>query len=425
MIDPKLIRKDPEVVRKALTDRGSDGSQIDRYLHVDEKWRSLTSEVENIQKELNQVSERIGKAKKGGSDTKADEEMAKALKEKIASHQKNVSAVTGQLEACALDLPNIPHESIPRGKDASQNVERRTWGNPPKFSFAPKPHFETGPALGLLDFDAAAKIAGSRLVVYRGAGAALARALITFMMDVHTRENGYFEVYPPYLVNADAARGTGQLPKFEADLFKTGEFYLVPTAEVPVTNLHRDEILSPGKLPISYVAYTACFRSEAGSYGKDVRGLIRQHQFDKVELVKFVEPEKSYEALEKLTADAESVLQKLGFHYRVVELCTGDLGFAAAKTYDLEVWFPSENRFREISSCSNFEDFQARRAGIRFRRDAKSKPELVHTLNGSGVAVGRTFAAILENYQQADGSVTIPEVLRPYLHGLEKMEVSR
>lgn len=425
MIDPKLIRKDPEMVKQAMTDRGADQSLIGNYLKHDEEWRSLTTQAESLQQELNQVSEKIGRAKKSGSSTKEDEEIAKKFKAEIGSIQKKLEAVTGQLEASALEIPNIPHATVPRGKDTSHNVEVRRWGEPPKMNFTPKPHWETGAALGWLDFEAAAKISGSRFVVYRGVGAALARALTTFMLDAHIRENGYFEVYPPYLVNADAARGTGQLPKFEADLFKTGEFYLVPTAEVPVTNLHRDEILPPGKLPISYVAYTACFRSEAGSYGKDVRGLIRQHQFDKVELVKFVEPEKSYEALEKLTADAESILKKLGLHYRVVELCTGDLGFSAAKTYDLEVWFPSENRFREISSCSNFEDFQARRAGIRFRRDAKAKPEFVHTLNGSGVAVGRTFAAILENYQQPDGSVTIPEVLRSYLQGLDKITLSR
>ena len=415
MIDPKLIRQDPDRVRAALKDRGEDSRVFETFLQADEEWRRLQQKLEVLQAEKKKLS-------KGGPPTKEAVEKSKAIGKELTEIEQAAKAFQGKTDVAALLIPNIPHASVPRGADASQNNEVRKVGNPPALKGSPKPHWEIGTQLGILDFERAAKIAGSRFVVYRGAGAALARALVTFMMDVHVRENKYFEVYPPYLVNAESCLGTGQLPKFESDLFKVDPYYLVPTAEVPVTNLHRDEILSADQLPLSYVSYTACFRSEAGSYGKDVRGLIRQHQFDKVELVKFTTPEESYGALEKLTKDAETILQKLGLHYRVVELCTGDLGFAAAKTYDLEVWFPSENRFREISSCSNFEDFQARRAGIRFRRDAKSKPELVHTLNGSGVAVGRTFAAILENYQQPDGSVFVPELLRPYLNNITALK---
>jgi seryl-tRNA synthetase len=341
----------------------------------------------------------------------------KELAERGKVFEAEQKQVESRLNSIALNLPNLPDPSVPLGTTSSDNKEIRTWGTRANFDFKPLPHDEIGKKLGILDFEAAAKISGSRFVVYRGMGAALERALINFMLDLHVRENGYTEVLTPVLVKPSSMQGTGQLPKFEEELFKCrdDDLYLIPTAEVSVTNLHREEIFSPGALPKKYVAYTPCFRREAGSYGKDVKGIIRQHQFNKVELVKFCEPDKSYTELEALTKDAEKVLQKLGLPYRVVELCTGDLGFASAKTYDLEVWFPSENQFREISSCSNFESFQARRAAIRYRSQKDAKTEYVHTLNGSGLAVGRTLAAILENYQQKDGSVAIPEVLRPYL----------
>src|SRR5690606_13525945 len=342
----------------------------------------------------------------------------------IKALEDEVRDVDARLRDLLLSIPNIPHESVPYGESEADNVEVRRWGTPREFSFEPKPHWEIGAKLGILDFERAAKIAGSRFVVYKGLGARLERALINFMIDVHVNEHGYTEIWPPYLVNAASMIGTGQLPKFAEDMFKVDgdDYYLIPTAEVPVTNLHRDEILSADELPKYYVAYSACFRAEAGSHGRDTRGLIRQHQFDKVELVKFVRPETSYEELEKLVADAEDILRRLGLPYRVTMMCTADVGFAAAKKYDPEVWMPSYGRYVEISSCSNFEDFQARRANIRYRPAPKAKPEYVHTLIGSGLALCRTLAAILENYQNEDGSVTIPEALRPYMGGLERIE---
>ena len=368
----------------------------------------------------NQVSEeiaRLKKEKKGADDLLSQ---MKQVAERVKEINAGIAVVEADLKNILLNLPNVPHASVPVGGDASKNRETRKWGDLPKLSFKPKEHWEIGEALGILDFERAAKVAGARFTFYRGAGAALERALINWMLDLHAGERGYTELLPPFMVNADSLVGTGQLPKFESDLFKTtAGYYLVPTAEVPVTNMHRDEILNAAELPISYVAYTPCFRSEAGAAGKDTRGLIRQHQFNKVELVKFTKPEESYDQLEKLTNDAEEVLKRLGLAYRVVVLCTGDLGFASAKTYDIEVWFPAQGIYREISSCSNFEDFQARRANIRFRRGPKEKPEFVHTLNGSGLAIGRTVAAILENYQDEKG-VKIPEVLKPYL-GVERI----
>ncbi|MBU1027062.1 MAG: serine--tRNA ligase, partial [Candidatus Margulisbacteria bacterium] len=354
--------------------------------------------------------------------------------DKIIAEMKDVSAqikqfdekqrgIEEKLDQIAYEIPNLPHHSVPIGTDSRDNLEVRSWGEKKKLDFKSKAHDEIGKNLGILNFEQAAKISGARFVVYRDKGAALERALINFMLDVHTKEHGYTEVFPPVLVNSKSMLGTGQLPKFEEEMFRCrdDEFYLIPTAEVSVTNLHREEIVPTDKLPIKYVCYSPCFRREAGSYGKDVKGIIRQHQFNKVEMVKFTEPDKSYEELESLTKNAETILQKLGLPYRIVELCTGDLGFASAKTYDIEVWFPSENQYREISSCSNFESFQARRAGIRFRPSPKAKPDFLHTLNGSGLAVGRTFAAILENYQQKDGSVVVPDALQPYLNGLKKI----
>ncbi len=417
MLDPKLIRNNPEAVRKALKNRKADATLVDQFLQVDEEWRKLTQRIEELKAERNRVSEQIGVMKKNKENVDRLIAEMRGEGEKIKVLEDEVRGLEARLSSISLEIPNVPHLSVAVGVDARDNVIVRSWGEKPKFNFKPKAHDELGKALGILDFDRAAKISGSRFVIYKGLGAALERALISFMLDLHIKKHGYVEVMPPVLVNSQSLVGTGQLPKFEDDLFRCqGEdLYLIPTAEVPVTNLHRDEILSLDLFPVKYVAYTPCFRSEAGSYGKDVKGIIRQHQFNKVELVKFVEPEKSYEELESLTHDAETALQKLGLPYRVVELSTGDLGFAAAKTYDLEVWFPSENQYREISSCSNFEAFQARRANIRYRPTKEAKPEYLHTLNGSGLAVGRTFAAILENYQQADGTFAIPEVLKAYL----------
>ncbi len=384
-------------------------------MNLDEKRKALQKEFDDLRAEQNRASEEIAslkKEKKDASDIlKKMQEVAKRLKE-IKTEQQEVEE---KLSAFKLDQPNKRHSSVPAGKSSEENRVERVWGEKPKFGFEPKDHVAIGEGLGILDFERAAKVAGSRFAVLKGLGAKLERALINFMLDLHAKENGYTEVLPPFMVNAKALTGTGQLPKFEGDLFKTtAGYYLVPTAEVPLTNLYADEILAEENLPISLTAYTPCFRSEAGSYGKDVKGLIRQHQFNKVELVKFTHPEKSYEALEKLTSDAESVLQKLGLHYRVVTLCTGDIGFAAAKTYDIEVWLPGQNAYREISSCSNCEDFQAKRANIRFRAKG-GKPQFVHTLNGSGLAVGRTLIAILEQCQQKDGKIQIPEALNSYL----------
>ena len=382
----------------------------------------MTAEVEDLRHQLKKGSDEVARLKRAKQP--ADEAMAamKALGDTIKAREANLKTVEDRVSDLALRIPNLPHATVPIGRDAAQNAEVRRWGTPPAFSFTPKAHVDLGEALGLLDFERGAKIAGARFVVLTGLGAQLERALINYMLDLHTGRHGYQEVLPPVLVNRAAMTGTGQLPKFEEDLFALGDdaFFLIPTAEVPVTNLFREETLAGDRLPIRYTAYTPCFRREAGSYGKDTRGLIRLHQFNKVELVAFTRPEDSYEELERLTGHAEAVLQGLGLHYRVVALCTGDLGFSAAKTYDLEVWLPSQQAFREISSCSNFEAFQARRAGIRYRRP-DGKNEFVHTLNGSGLAVGRTMVAIFEQYQQADGSILIPPVLRPYLQGRERL----
>ncbi len=420
MLDPKLLRDDPGAVKCALDNRGMDPSLADKLISIDQKWRQLTFDVEQMKGQKNKLSADVARLKREKDDVTYLVAQVQEIDRDISKKEEQLKKLSSELNDISLCFPNIPHESVPVGKDSSQNVEMRKWGQIKKFNFQPKPHDELGEKLGIISAAQGAKIAGSRFTVYRGLGAKLEWGLVNFMRDVQTNENGYTEVIPPFLVSAECAVGTGQLPKFADDLYKcSDDLYLAPTAEVPVTNIHREEILPGDKLPIKYVAYTPCFRREAGSYGKDVKGLIRQHQFNKVEIVKFVEPSKSYEELESLTADAEKILQKLGLPYRVVVLCTGDLGFSAAKTYDIEVWFPSENRYREISSCSNFEDFQARRANIKFRRDAKSKPEYVHTLNGSGLAVGRTFAAILENYQEPDGSIKVPDVLISYLGGVK------
>jgi len=423
MLDIKLVREQSEKVIDALRKRGEGTEAVERLLSIEAERRNLIRVVEDDRQMRNRLSQEIGKLKKEGKDASEVMEEAKAVSERITERETGLKELEESAKKELLLIPNIPHDSVPVGKDETENVEVKRWGNIPEFPFEPKNHWDIGEALGILDFERAGKIAGARFVLLKGMGALLERALINFMLDLHTREHGYIEVFPPLLVNRDSMTGTGQLPKFEDDLFKVeGEkgFLLIPTAEVPVTNIHRDEILSEDDLPIYYTAYTPCFRREAGSYGKDTRGLIRQHQFNKVELVKFVKPEDSYEELESLTRDAEEVLRRLGLPYRVVALCTGDLGFASAKTYDIEVWFPAQGRYREISSCSNFEDFQARRAGIRFKRTGKKGTEFVHTLNGSGLAVGRTVAAILENFQQEDGSVIIPEVLRSYM-GIDRI----
>lgn len=420
MLDPKLIRQNPDTIRNGLKNRGVDPMLTHEFIAVDEEWRKITARIEELKAKCNNLSGKVAELKREKKDPAAVLSEVKGLSDSVKALQGEQQALEAKLSGIALQIPNLPHNSVPVGRDASSNKEIRSWGEKRGFDFKPLSHDEIGRKLGILDFEAAAKMSGSRFVVYKGAGAALERALINFMLDLHVKENGYTEVITPVMVKPESMKGTGQLPKFEEELFRCrdDELYLIPTAEVSVTNLHREEILTPGSLPKKYVAYSVCFRREAGSYGKDVKGIIRQHQFNKIELVKFVEPERSYDELEALTQDAEKVLQKLGLPYRVVELCTGDLGFSAAKTYDLEVWFPSENRYREISSCSNFEAFQARRANIRYRPSREAKPEFVHTLNGSGLAVGRSFAAILENYQQKDGKVEIPEALRPYLGGI-------
>lgn len=424
MLDVRRLRDNFEEIKEILAHRGEELGDLDKFEELDRKRRVLIRETEQLKNVRNEVSKKIAELKREKKN--ADElilEM-RTVGDKIKAFDDELREVEEELHQILLQIPNIPHESVPIGKDENDNVEVRKWGDLPEFSFEPKPHWEIADRLNILDFERAAKVTGSRFVFYKGLGARLERALINFMLDLHIDEHGYEEVLPPYLVNRMSLIGTGQLPKFEEDAFLVEEedYFLIPTAEVPVTNLHRDEILDASELPIAYAAYSACFRSEAGAAGRDTRGLIRQHQFNKVELVRFVKPEDSYEELEKLTSHAEKVLQLLKLPYRVMSMCTGDLGFAAAKKYDLEVWLPSYNTYREISSCSNFEDFQARRAGIRFRRDKNSRPEFVHTLNGSGLAVGRTVAAILENYQQEDGSVIIPEALRPYMGGIEKLE---
>src|SRR5271165_4741563 len=419
MLDLAFVRDDLPLVEEKLRQRGMDPAILKNFQEIDSERRAAITEAETMKARRNKLVEEFQRLKKEQQDPAANLQEQKGLKEKIVQADERVTACDAKLRDILTNIPNLPDDSVPVGKSEADNAEVRRWGTPPKFDFTPKPHWELGEKLGVLDLERAAKITGARFAVYWGLGARLERALMNFMLDLHTREHGYTEVLPPFMVNADSMYGTGQLPKFEADLFKVPHgdknLYLVPTAEVPVTNLYRDETLDGARLPISLAAYTPCFRSEAGSYGKDVRGIIRQHQFQKVELVKFTKPEQSWEEHEKLTRNAEAVLQKLGLHYRVVALCTADLGFASAKTYDIEVWLPGQQLYREISSCSNFLDYQARRANIRYRPEGGKKTELVHTLNGSGLAIGRTWVAIVENYQQADGSVLIPEVLRPYV----------
>ena len=417
MLDIKVIRENPDKVKAALKTRNADyDSYIDEILEIDVKRRKLSSETDALKAEQNKASKQIPVMKKNGENTDALMAEMKELSEKIKNADTQISELEAKQRDTLLRIPNIPSETTPVGKDDSENVEIRKWGEPSKFDFEPLAHWDIGKNLGILDPETAAKVTGTRFHFYKGLGAKLERAIISYFLDTHT-QNGYTEILPPYMVNRASMTGTGQLPKFEEDAFRVAnnDYFLIPTAEVPVTNMHRDEILSGDKLPIKYCAYSACFRAEAGSAGRDQRGLIRQHQFNKVELVKFVKPETSYEELEKLTNDAERVLQGLGLPYRVVALSTGDIGFSSAKTYDIEVWMPSYNRYVEISSCSNFEDYQARRAAIRYKNSSKDKAQFVHTLNGSGVAVGRTVAAILENFQNADGSVTIPEALRGFM----------
>jgi seryl-tRNA synthetase len=419
MLNIKLIRENPELVTEALKKRGEDTSSFDNILDIENRRRDLLKDVEEMRQKRNTISQQIGRLKKEGEDASGVMAEAKKISDDMASSEESLRELEIQVRDILLLIPNIPDASVPVGKDETENVEERVWGDIRTFDFEPKNHWDIGEDLGILDFERAGKIAGARFVIYKGDGARLERALINFMLDLHTGEHGYTEILPPVLVNRAAMTGTGQLPKFEDDLFKLDEsdakgYLLIPTAEVPVTNIYREEILPGDELPIYHTAYTPCFRREAGSYGKDTRGLIRQHQFNKVELVKFVKPEHSYDELESLTQNAEEVLKRLGLPYRVVTLCTGDIGFSAAKTYDLEVWFPAQGKYREISSCSNFVDFQARRADIRFKTEGKKGTEFIHTLNGSGLAVGRTLAAILENFQEKDGSVIIPEVLIPY-----------
>jgi seryl-tRNA synthetase len=427
MLDLGFVRDNLPFVAESLRRRGiNPDAMLHDFSHVNAKRSKAITEVETLKAQRNQASEQVAKLKKAGQDAADLIAQTKTLREKIEGLEKTADALEAELRKLLIAIPNIPHASVPTGKDANDNLEVRRWGTPPKFDFAPKPHWELGEQLGILDLERAAKLSGARFAVYWDQGAKMERALANFMLDLHTREHGYTEVLPPFMVNSDSMYGTGQLPKFASDLFKCegADLWLIPTAEVPVTNLYRNETLDGARLPISLTAYTPCFRSEAGSYGKDVRGIIRQHQFQKVELVKFSKPENSYDELEKLTANAEQVLQRLGLHYRVVTLCTGDMSPNSAKTYDIEVWLPGQQLFREISSCSNFEAFQARRANIRFRRDGK-KTELVHTLNGSALAVGRTWLAILENYQQSDSAVIIPEALRPYMGGVDRITAKK
>lgn len=421
MLDLKHLRNNFEEVKRVLQHRGEDLTALDSFEELDVKRRELIAETEKLKSKRNEVSEQVAvlKREKKDGDTLIAE--MRVVGETIKGLDEELRIVESKLEILLLSIPNIPHESVPVGESEDDNIPVRHWGEQPQFSFEPKPHWDVATDLDIVDFERAAKVTGSRFAFYKGLGARLERALASFMLDLHIEEHGYVELMTPFMVNRASMTGTGQLPKFEEDAFRieSEDYFLIPTAEVPVTNYHRDEILNGDDLPLSYVAHTACFRSEAGSAGRDTRGLIRQHQFNKVELVKLVKPEDSYQELEKLTGHAEKVLQLLGLPYRVLSMCTADLGFTAAKKYDLEVWLPSYGTYREISSCSNFEAFQGRRANIRFRRDPKGKPEHVHTLNGSGLAIGRTVAAILENYQQEDGSVIIPEALRPYMRGVE------
>jgi len=421
MLDIKFLRDNTELVRRKMLERGQE-IDMGPFVSLDQKRRDILQEVESLRGERNRVSKEIGK-RKGQKQDAADliEQMGQ-VSSRIKELDEELKTTEDKLHDFVMVIPNIPHESVVYGTGSEDNPVVRMWGEKPQFDFVPKPHWEIGEDLGILDFARGAKITGARFTVYRGAGAKLERAITNFMLDLHTSQHGYTEVLTPFMVNATSMRGTGQLPKFAEDLFKIEglDYYLIPTAEVPVTNIHQDEILNEKDLPIYYVAYSPCFRAEAGSYGKDTRGLIRQHQFNKVEMVKFSAPETSYDELEKLTLNAEEILKQLGVHYRTVSLCTGDLGFSSAKTYDLEAWLPGQDTYREISSCSNFEDFQARRAGIRFRRE-NGKVDFVHTLNGSGLAVGRTVVSVLENYQQKDGTVVIPEVLRPYMKGIDRI----
>ena len=412
----KFVRENPELVMDAMRKRNANVN-LDEFLELEKKRRELTLQVEALKSQRNAASQEIGKMKKAGENADAQMAEVRALGDKIAEDDKELKDIEARLKEILMTIPNMPAADTPVGSSDADNPVVRTWREPAKFAFEPQAHWDIGEKLNILDVERAGKVSGARFTFYRGLGSRLERSVINFFLDIHTGENGYTEFFPPFIVNKDSMQGTGQLPKFAEDMFKLEglDYYLIPTAEVPITNLHRDEILSGDDLPLYYTAYSACFRAEAGSAGRDTRGLIRQHQFNKVELVKFTKPEDSWDELEKLTANAEKVLQLLELPYRVVRLCTGDIGFSSAATYDLEVWLPAANCYREISSCSNFLDFQARRANIRFRRDTKSKPEFVHTLNGSGVAVGRTVAAILENYQQADGSVIVPKVLRPYM----------
>ena len=420
MLDLNFVRDNLPLVEEKLRQRGMNPADVLKdFRSIDSERRQAITAAETLQARRNRATDEIAKLKKGGQDASGRIQETKELREQIAESEKKATEQEARLREILTALPNLPHASVPVGKSPEDNVEVRRWGAPPQFDFKAKPHWELGEELGILDLGRAVKLSGARFAVYWALGARLERALANFMLDLHTREHGYTEVLPPYLVNSESMYGTGQLPKFADDLFRVpqGEkdLWLIPTAEVPVTNLYRDEVLEAARLPVSLTAYTPCFRSEAGSYGKDVRGIIRQHQFQKVELVKFSRPETSYDELEKLTHNAEEVLQRLGLHYRVVSLCTADMGFSSAKTYDIEVWLPGQGLFREISSCSNFESFQARRANIRYRPEGKNKTEFLHTLNGSGLAVGRTWVAIVENYQQADGSVRIPEALQPYM----------
>ena len=422
MLDIKYLRQNIDFVAGKLRERGQE-IHLERFIALDEKRRDIIGEVEALRSERNNVSKMIGERKKNRQDATEIIERMGEVSNRIKELDESQKQVDEEIRQILMTLPNVPHESVVCGKGAEDNPVIRVWGEKPQFSFTPRPHWEIGEGLNILDFARGAKITGARFTLYRGLGARLERAIVNLMLDLHTGVHGYTEVLTPFMVNRESMTGTGQLPKFEEDLFRIDkvDYFLIPTAEVPVTNIHRDEILREKELPITYVAYSPCFRAEAGSYGKDTRGLIRQHQFNKVELVKFTCPESSYEELEKLTENAEEVLKRLNIPYRVVSLCSADLGFSSAKTYDIEAWLPGQDAYREISSCSNFEDFQARRASIRFRREEGGKVEFVHTLNGSGLAVGRTLVAVLENYQQADGSVVIPEALRPYMGGVDRI----
>ncbi len=422
MLDIRFVRENLETVDHMLQNRQM-GMDLKPFIQLDENRRNILREVEELKHQRNVASDEISQLKREKKDASGRIEEMREVSQRIKNLDQKLAGIEEDFREFLLHIPNIPHHSVPVGKDEEDNALYKSWGEIPSFRFDPKPHWEVGERLGILDFERAARMTGARFAVYWGMGAALERAIISFMLDVHTRKHGYKEVLPPVIVNGTSLMGTGQLPKFKEDLFKLEglDYYLIPTAEVPVTNIHAGEVIEEENLPKLYTAFTPCFRSEAGSYGKDTRGLIRQHQFNKVELVRITTPENSYQELESLLENAETILQELGLPYRVVTLCTGDMGFSASKTYDIEVWLPGQNTHREISSCSNFEDFQARRAGIRLRRKGQTKTELAHTLNGSGLAVGRTLLAILENYQQEDGSVIIPDALRPYLHGAERI----